>query len=523
MDSRFHSANLTTRGNLTSYQSYRALTIGLLLVALGTLSGWAQPLSPFATRGFAPPGQHLLAPLLRLAPAGHASEAMQIFDRIHQLDRKLILHPALSPQLQALLDKLPPPEVISIEMPSLYNDADISWRSTGAGSRYLPFDAKPSGADYVYGLAGKPDPPIEPGLMEGTLTLIPQPQGAAPPVASVVSILKGLLYISDSMTPERGIDTALAFGREIYGTLAPPWDERPGIFNQHDKAALARLKRDLPATAERLEHYFEIHNLLDEFSDGTGPWVLFNLDAEVRDAALAAFPKLQEFWRETAQHIDAQSIVRDGSGHRWLLAGLHHGHITLTFVLRDGRPAPMDPQGRPAGAPIRFEQIEAGHFYTENTIVAERFGMRFGMARIRAATTYRNRDGAISFEGHMTEVPQLIAPPIIHRVTMLLAGQFLETVARGNAGRGLTQTFAAVPGPMSGTMLTGSISAELRNAPALALLVRMAAAFAPDYGAEVRDEQRRLTAEFLDAFDSDYRRARPVLLSGYSTSVQAHF
>jgi len=61
-------------------------------------------------------------------------------------------------------------------------------------------------------------------------------------------------------------------------------------------------------------------------------------------------------------------------------------------------------------------------------------------------------------------------------------------------------------------MLSGSISAELRNAPALALLARMAAAFAPDYGAQVREEQRRLTAEFFDAFDADYRRARPLLL-----------
>jgi hypothetical protein len=63
-------------------------------------------------------------------------------------------------------------------------------------------------------------------------------------------------------------------------------------------------------------------------------------------------------------------------------------------------------------------------------------------------------------------------------------------------------------------MLAWSVGAELRNAPALAMLTRMAATFAPQYGTQVREEQRRLTAEFFDALESDYRRARPVLLGG---------
>jgi hypothetical protein len=216
-------------------------------------------------------------------------------------------------------------------------------------------------------------------------------------------------------------------------------------------------------------------------------------------------------------------VVRDETGRRWLLSGFHRGRITLTFMLRGGMLAPMDAKMAPAGAPLPIEQIRAGRFYAESTLSVERFGMRFGLAGIRFATTYSNRDGAISFDGQMTDVPRLVAPPIIHPLTMLLAGEFLETFAKGNGGRGASTSFSALPGPQGGTMLAGSFSAELRSAPALALLARMAAAFAPAYGKQVREEQRRLTAEFFDAFESDYRRSRPILLGTSAVPLKSQF
>jgi hypothetical protein len=366
----------------------------------------------------------------------------------------------------------------------------------------------------------RPDPPQQAGLMEGALSLTPAPPAGPQPLESVSGELKASLYVSDTMTPDRAMEAALGFGREIRGTLAPPWDKRAGIFNQHDRAALARMRRDLPATSERIEHYLVIHNLLDEFSGPSGPWVLFNLDAEVKEDALAPFPHLQDFWREMTGGVDAETEIYDETGHRWIVTGFHRGHITLAFILRGGTLAPMNNRMEPAGPPLPIEKILSGHFYTESTISVQKLGMRFGLSGIRFATTYSNRNGAIGFDGHMTDVPQLVAPSMIHPLTMLLAGEFLETVAQGNGGRGMTQSFAAMPGPHGGTKLTGSLGAELRNAPALALLVRMAAAFAPDYGEQVREEQRRLMAEFLDAFESDYRRARPELLGNDSGSIK---
>jgi hypothetical protein len=254
MDSGFHIANLTTKSNPAAYQPYRAQTIGpipvLLAALLCSLYAGAQP--PPNAQGFAPPEQNLLAPLLLLAPPGQADQALHSFDQIHELDRKLILHPAVSPQLQSLLDRLPAAEVIPIEIPTLYASPDIPWRSDPPHARYIAFEGKPSGADYIYGLAQTLDPPTEPGLTQGALTLV-EPPGGPQPAESDVAKLKGSLYLSDTMTPSRGMDAALGFGREIRGTLAPPWDSRPGIFNQHDRAALAELRRDLPATSDRLE------------------------------------------------------------------------------------------------------------------------------------------------------------------------------------------------------------------------------------------------------------------------------
>ena len=423
-----------------------------------------------------------------------------------------MLHPEFSPELTNLLDALPPAPVIPIEMGSLYADSAIPWIADPPDVHLLALSGHPMDDAYLYNLSNRPDRPNQPGDLEAVFSAAPHRHDNAPSASSLDASIKVLLYLSNRMTPRSGLQTALEFGREIYGTMAPPWDQKPGVFNQHDTAALSRLRRDLPATSERLDHYLKIHNVLDEFADSSGPWVLFNLDAEVRDAALSPFPRLQAFWRELATGLDAQTVVRDGMGHRWMLSGFHYGHITLTFILRRGMIAPMDVNLKPDGPPIPIEQVKGGHWSVESSGSIRRFGMSFGLSKIRFLTTYRNSGGALRFDNRMDGVPILVAPPVIHRLSVLLAGQFLDTLARGSDGRGASASFSAVPGLRGGTMLDMSVGAELRNAPALALFARMAAAFAPDYGEQARQEQRRLASEFFDAFESDYRRRRPALL-----------
>ncbi len=523
MDPSFHILNLSANRNLTTYQPqvYRTIArhvahrlLMVLLVAAG-IPGAPCSLAqtqPGAVSGFAPPQQNLLAPLLRLAPAGQAARALQTFDRIHALDRKLILHPLFSPQLQRIIDHLPEPELIPIEMPTLYTSSKIPWRTDSADGRYLAVDGRPDGANYLYRLLQSPSKPQQPGQFGGLLTIRPARGPAGQTPASVIAGFNALLYLSGLMTPASGLESALGFQREIDGTMAPPWDEKPGVFNQHDQAFMARLQRDLPATAQRLNHYLNFYNILDEFSSPSGPWVLVNVEAEVREDALAPYPYLRTFWREVAGYLDVQTVVRDAQGRRWFVTGIHQGVITLAFILRNGMPAPMDAAMRPAGPSLDLGELRAGHCYLESTIAMERFGMRLGLSHIRFAIGFANRGGTIELISHMAGVPALIAPPLIHPLTILLAGQYLHTIAQGNGGEGIATAFSASAGPQGGTMLSGSISAELLNAPTLELLARIASALAPDYGRQVREEQRRLAAEFFDAFDSDYRRAKPGLL-----------
>jgi hypothetical protein len=162
---------------------------------------------------------------------------------------------------------------------------------------------------------------------------------------------------------------------------------------------------------------------------------------------------------------------------------------------------------------MALEQAIAGTFYTNNSVAEQRFGLRFGLEGIRFVTRYGNHNGEIRFQGRMTDVPRLIAPPIVRPLTMLLAGKFMRTLAKGNAGRGIMTSFSALPGRRGGTMLEGSFSGEFRPSAALAFIVRLAGAVTPTDDTQARAEQRRLAGEFLDALASDYARARPALLA----------
>ncbi|MGO9059506.1 MAG: hypothetical protein ACLQU2_19310 [Candidatus Binataceae bacterium] len=464
--------------------------------------------------GFAPPGQNLFYPLLRLASPGHGHAALDTFDTIMNFERKLVLHPAVSPDLQALIDKLPPPETITIEVPTLYADAAIPWQTRPPDVHYLDLSGRPDEAGYVYSLSRTDDPLRQPGRSAGTISIRPGHSEDAAIPETVIAEIQTSLHPPGSSLPSQGIAACADLQREIYGSLSPPWDAAPGQFNQHDRAAIARFSRDLPGLWGLAGHYLQIHNLVDEFDDASGSWVLFNLDAEIRDDALAPYPYLHTFYRDFISRTEAKLMVSDDLGRHWLRVGFNRGRITVTFLLRRGMLTPMDDKLRPDGSPLLIEQLAKGHFHTDSSVAAERFGLRFGLDRIRYATTYTNHDGAVEFRIRMAAVPRLIAPPIVHGLTMLIAGQFMQTLAQGNSGRGIATSYSARPDPQGGTILHGTFSGEFRNAPALAMLVRLAGAVTPAHDAEVRADESRLFDQFFDALASDVARARPILLSG---------
>ncbi len=525
MYSRFHSPNLSAKRNLTRYQPVRtrttrplqpagAIVCGGLIAALlaGTLAwGIGAPADKPAfgpdPHGFAPLTQNLFHPLLSLAP-GQPERALAAYEDIFALERGMVVHPTLSPELQGLIDQLPPPEMLPIEADALYSSAAIPWHTGPLEVHYLTIAGRPKDADFLYSLTHMADPPQVPGRLAATISLRPTTgQGE-----SVVAKSEVELYFSSMAAPTNMTALVADSLCQIFGTLAPPWDEPPGVFNQHDRAAMARFARDMPALSVRVDHYFRINNLMDEFSNAAGPWVLFNLDLEIRDEALAPFPYLRAFYHAVASRVEAQSVTRDEQGRQWIRVGLVRGRLSLAFMLRRGMLTPMNDQLEPAGPPMTLEQTAARTFYTDSSISEHGFGLRFGLEGIRFVTAYSNHNGKIRFDGRLTDVPRLIAPPIVRPLTMLLAGQFMKTLAKGDGGHGITTSFTALPDPRGGTMVGASFSGEFQASAALALIARLAGAIRPANSSEVRAEERRLAGEFFAAMAADYARARPALL-----------
>ncbi len=525
MYSRFHSPNLSAKRNLTRYQHFDPRTTSLprwvgavvsggLIAALlaGTLA-WAvgapthQAVFGPDVQGFAPLAQNLFHPLLCLAP-GQPERAFAAYENIFALEREMVVRPTLSPELRDMIDRLPPPEMLPLAAAALYSSPDIPWQTRRPEVHYLAIAGHPKDADFLFGLTHVEDPPQMPGQLAATISL--RPKGG--PDQSVIAESEVKLYFSKEAPPTDMTSLVADSLRQIYGTLAPPWDERPGVFNQHDRAATARFTRDMPALSARVDHYFRINNLMDEFSDSAGPWVLFNLDLEIRDEALAPFPHLRAFYQAVASRVEAESVTRDERGRQWIRAGFFRGRIRLMFMLRRGMLTPMNDELKPAGPPMTLEQAAARTFHTDSSVSEQRFGLRFGLEGIRFVTAYSNHHGQIRFDGRLTDVPRLIAPPIVRPLTMLLAGQFMETLAKGNSGRGITTSFTALPDPRGGTMVGASFSGEFQASAALALIARLAGAITPANSAEVRAEERRLAGEFFAAMAADYTRARPALL-----------
>jgi hypothetical protein len=503
----------TSRGcSLSATVVQRLARPTLIAIALGSAVAVRAAPDNHDPQGFAPPRQNLFHPLLSLGPPGSPQAALDTFATIMNFERKLVLHPAVSPELQTLIDKLPPPETIIIEVPALYSDPAIPWQTAPPKVHYLSISGRPDGTDYVYGLTHMPDPPLAPGDSSGTISIRPARRDKEGPPETVIAEVEGSLHPPGRSLPSQGMAAWADLMREVYGSLEAPWDAGPGRFNQHDRAALARFARDMPALAGLVGHYFHIYNVLDEFSGPTAPWVLLNLNAEIRDDALAPFPYLYDFYRDFVRRVEAETVITDGAGRQWLRMGLNHGRITVSFIVRKGMITPMHGWW-PAGPPCPLEQLTEGHFYADSSVAAQRFGLKIGLDRIRYATSYSNRNGAVESHSRMTGVPRLIAPPIVHGLTMLVAGQFIQTLARGNSGRGIATSFSAQPDPHGGTLVHQTFSAEFRDSPALILLVRLAGAITPAHDAEIRADERRLGAQFFDALASDLNRARPALLN----------
>ncbi|MGA3229995.1 MAG: hypothetical protein ABSD51_08625, partial [Candidatus Binatus sp.] len=307
------------------------------------------------------------------------------------------------------------------------------------------------------------------------------------------------------------VDASADALREVHGGLEPPWDSSPGAFNHHDRAALDKFHRQMPHLAAKFDLYFKFNNLLDEFNSPAGPIVLFNVDAEVRQDALKKYPLLYDFYRKVVPAVTATSAILDSHGNFWMREAFDHGHIRFTMMIRAGLLTPFNAAMQPAGDGVALNEIARGSYRTLASVQVTSLAMNFGLANLGFATDYRRDLGSVTFVNRMDAVPQLIAPPGVHQVMDLIAGDFLRALAAGNGGMNSKLSSRLLP---NGTYdFSGGVTAQLNYSPALELLARIGDAIAQKHNDRVRAEERAFGEELFDAFVADYNDARPAIIA----------
>lgn len=462
--------------------------------------------------GFAPVDRTLFAPIIELAPPGpaRAARAIAIFDRQLDFQRKLSFHPYLNPGLQHVVDVMPPRQSTLIRASALYSKNEIPWTRLADGTHQVAVSGRPREADYLYSLAKDYRSPEVPQNFSGVFGLKPPDIAAGGTVPSVIAVLAGELLM-DTYGIGELVDTFAALLRECYGDLRAPWDNAPGAFNHHDKAAFERFHRQMPHLAAKFDEYFKFNNLVDEFSTPAGPMVLLNVDAEVRLEALKKYPHLHNFYRQVAAAITENHAVTDAAGNYWIRSSFDRGHIRFELMDVDGLLTPFNAATQPAGNGVALNEISSGGYRTTASIHVSSLSMKFGLTHLGFTTQYRRDGETVTFENRMNATPELVAPPGIHKVMDLIAGDFLSGLANGHGG--LDAKLSSRPVANGMHHFAGGVTAECKYSPTLEFLARVGDAIASAHNNQVRMEERALGEELFDAFVADYNDARPALLA----------
>jgi len=492
--------------------SSAAIIITICAIASYAASSLPQPApAPAAANaGFAPDSRTLFAPIICLAPPGpaRASRAIAIFDRQLAFQRKLSFHPKLGASLQHVVDLLPPRQSTLIRAAALYSKPEIPWRDKADGTHQICVAGEPDDANYLYTLMQQWRSPEEPARFSGVFGLKPSGDSTPDNVSSVTGTLGGELMI-DTYGLGALVDMLADTLREFHGDLKPPWDVVPGKFDHHDRAAMDRFHHQMPHLAAKFDHYFKFNNLLDEFSSPVGPIVLFNVDMEVRLDALKKYPQLYDFYRKVVPAVVAGSDIIDTHGNYWMREAFDHGHIHFTIMLRNGLLTPFNAAMQPQGDSVALGEISHGSYRTLASGVITSLKMNFGLANIGFTTDYRRDAGTCTFDNRMNAVPQLVAPPGVHQVMDIVAGDFLRVLATGNGGLNSKLSSHLLP---NGTYdFSGGFTAQLNYSPTLELLARIGDAIAKEHNDQVRKEERAFGEELFDAFVADYNDARPAI------------
>jgi len=464
------------------------------------------------TSGFAPPARTSFAPLLELVSPGprRAERAMAVLDR-QLIFQRQALHPEYSPALEHLFDKIPPRNSTLIRAASVYSRADIPWTEAN-GTHQVCAEGFPSGENFYVTTSPSCNNPEQPFRL-GAYFVFQRPPGvtrSSSSLSSVVGAFGGEMK-TDTFGFGAIVDSVAQALTEVYGDLAPPWNTAPGVYNRHDVAARDRFRRDMPTVDNKFHEYFKYNNILDEFDGPAGPYVLFNFAGEVQPDALKKFPDLYKFYGDIAPALTAQVDVLDEKNDYWMRNGFDHGKVWLTFMVRAGKLSAFNQAYHPVGEPVALGSLRRGVNRTHTSVYLRRLAMTFGLANLSFTNYFTRNESMVSFQARMDKVPVVVAPPGIQQGAELVAGEFMRTIAQGSGGM---HSEVASKALADGTIrFTSEVTAEFMYSPALEFFANLADSIADKDDARVRQQERALAQEFLDAFVKDYNNARPRILA----------
>ena len=512
---RYHHPSQQTIPRLSAaILRWVSVACATLWVLAGTSITCAEPpaTQPVSAPGFSSPAESIFNTVLALAPPGpsRAQRSLAIADRQLDFQKKIWLHPEFSPPVRKLLDQLPPRQATLIRAASLYSRKDIAWTELPGKAHQVSVIGQPQQQSYLYELATKYQTPELPFHMAGTFTLKPVSGSVDGGIRAVEGQVGGDL-LTDTYGASGGLAFLAALLRFIHGDLRAPWDTQPGVFNHHDRAILDRFHSDLPNFSARVEHYLKFRNVLDEFSGSGDPVVLFNLDAELQTNSLKPFPQLYEFYRSIGPSVVAKTVVTDSHGNRLLETQFNRGRMRTIFMVRRGLLTPFNDDYQAAAESIDLTQPGHGTYHTRTSATITRLGLTFGLEDMNFATNFRSGPDTVETTSTMEAVPTLVAPPGIHKLIDLIAGEFLRVLAQSDGG--FRATFSSRPEGTGLYRWTGSANAEFSYAPALELLARVGDSVADTHSAEVKREERQVGQELFDAFMTDYNAWRPKVLA----------
>lgn len=433
------------------------------------------------------------------------------------LDRELVfqrqtLHPEFSPSLDRLLDKIPPRNSTLIRAASEYSREDLPWTINADGTRKLCAEGYPRGADFYVTTSPSCKNPQRPLELGAYFALKPPPGVArtSSTMASAIGTFGGEIK-TDTFGFGAVVDSIAEALSGVYGDLAPPWDTVTGVYNLHDIASRDRFRRDMPTVDDKFHEYFKYDNILDEFDGPSGPYVLFNFIGEVRADTLKKYPDLYKFYEDVGPAVTVEVAILDAKNDYWMRASFDHGKVWWTFMVRQGKLSAFDAAYHPVGEPVDLASVRHGINWTHTKLRLHRMGMDFGLDNLSFTNYFTRDDSTVSFDAHMDTVPQVIAPPGIQQGAELIAGQFMRTIAEGSGGMHSEVTSKALG---DGTIeFTAEASAEFMYSPALEFFAKIGDSIANAHGPKVREQERRLAEEFLDAFIKDYNNARARILA----------